>query len=234
MTKVILMKKNEVSIPEEAKGKQIAVKESNMISLKDFYQKNYIPAPTQTIEPTLGTEPEQTPIIPDLNEPTTLNNPIMEFSNETPTNNVISEQPALENQSNNDSISAEPVIDTPVISINPLENNIDETTSEEGSTGTPKINLIPENETVEEMDPELKEIKDRLDKVIQDLNNYKKIKILEIEVNENLEKSREVLKDTQAAAKIMSIQQERQRQITEENGNNIIENSSRILEKDIA
>ena len=83
------------------------------------------------------------------------------------------------------------------------------------------------------MDPELQEIKDRLDKVISDLNNYKKkIKLLENEVNQNLEKSREVLKDTQAAAKIMSIQQERQRQINEESGGSTIENDpTRILQK---
>ena len=67
-----------------------------------------------------------------------------------------------------------------------------------------------------------------------DLNNYKKkIKLLEEEVNQNLEKSREVLKDTQAAAKIMSIQQERQRQINEEvTGGSPLENDpTRILQK---
>jgi len=41
-----------------------------------------------------------------------------------------------------------------------------------------------------------------------------------------------VLKDTQAAAKIMSIQQERQRQINEESGGSTIENDpTRTLQK---
>ena len=119
-----------------------------------------------------------------------------------------------------------------------LENRENENSTDSTNVGdAPLINLVPESAPEitdsNEMDPELQEIKDRLDKVISDLNNYKKkIKLLENEVNQNLEKSREVLKDTQAAAKIMSIQQERQRQINEESGGSTIENDpTRILQK---
>ena len=128
-----------------------------------------------------------------------------------------------------------PTLDQPVQS--ETQNQVSTVESEDPGDA-PVINLVPENneikEEVEEMDPELKEIKERLDKVITDLNNYKKkIKLLEDEVNQNLEKSREVIKDTQAAAKIMSIQQERQRQITEEvtGGTPLESDPTRILQK---
>lgn len=222
MAKLILMKKEEVSVPEEKKGKQIAVKEDNIISLQNFYNKNYQP-PVEKTETILDAEP--TPI-----ETPVVEQPIMEQSiMETPVAPNIEPITAME--------------ETPAIISNEEINNEIKETSEDNNMDQ-AINLtstiapteeISETEIEEDLDPELKEIKERLDKVIIDLNNYKKkIKILEIEVNQNLEKSKEVLKDTQAAAKIMSIQQERQRQITEEAGNTGVLDDTRILQKEAA
>lgn len=237
MAKVILMKKAEISVPEGQKGKQLAVKESNTVSLKDFYKKNY-QAPIQTVTPVAEVAPVQ-PVDTLVNEIPPMVEPIKENSmindQAVVANNIIQEQPIVETShvleepvafSGNQNFSATPTIE-----------NVDSPKPEE------PINITSGNDNVisqveqEELDPELKEIKDRLDKVIDDLNAYKKkIEILEKKVNENLEKSKEVLKDTQAAAQIMSIQQERQKQINDEiNGGGTLEtDSSRILEKSAA
>lgn len=250
MTKVMLLKKTEVSVTEEKKGKQIAVKENNILSLKNFYKDNLkkIANENAKLEQTATTTEVIEPIQPVTNEnnlnPVTLpnienvsvNNPDHKVTGEiieqAPTNVIEPteikamdiEIPVVEND-----LNKEPVT---------LENRENENSTDSTNVGdAPLINLVPESAPEitdsNEMDPELQEIKDRLDKVISDLNNYKKkIKLLENEVNQNLEKSREVLKDTQAAAKIMSIQQERQRQINEESGGSTIENDpTRILQK---
>lgn len=253
MAKVILMKKAEISVPEGQKGKQIAVKENNITSLKEFYQKNYQPpqvVPQEQITESVVEQPAP------LNFDNLLNTP-MESQNSAPinpidnigNNNIIEEQviptenvPVQENNLINEPVNQ--AIETPIAPIAPTDISPISTEESDETNDAPAISLVPENgentiekNLAEEMDPELKEIKDRLDKVIQDLNNYKKkIKILEDEVNQNLEKSREVLKDTQAAAKIMSIQQERQKQISEElNGGGTIENDPTLtLQKDVA
>lgn len=240
MSKLTLMKKTEISVTEEKKGKQIAVKENNITSLKRFYQDNYsinenLVKPTQENEtlvqtPTISQEiVDQPPVTNNeqLIEPVTPSlSADIATENKTTTANEMELNPVEINV---------PTLDQPVQS--ETQNQVSTVESEDPGDA-PVINLVPENneikEEVEEMDPELKEIKERLDKVITDLNNYKKkIKLLEDEVNQNLEKSREVLKDTQAAAKIMSIQQERQRQITEEvtGGTPLESDPTRILQK---
>lgn len=232
MTKLTLIKKPEISVTEEKRGKQIAVKEANIVSLTSFYQTNIENQIKETSSPIPNAE-----ITPTMNEEISIEQPVL-------TNTIDVSEPS-EPIANN---SIDPVQINPTeINIPTIENKVEQkeemsnpsdlTENEEGTEETSKINLVPESpvlETEEEMDPELKEIKERLDKVINDLNNYKKkIKRLEDEVNQNLEKSREVLKDTQAAAKIMSIQQERQRQITEEvaGGTTVENDASRILQK---
>ncbi len=240
MAKLILMKKNEISVPEEKKGKQIAVKENNIVALHEFYKNNYIKTEE---EPKMDSLPEQkeeileqeqlfpgTPIQPgNANE--TLDNSIMEEPVIPSNFDIESTAPAIENGI---SVSSNGTNEEQAINLTLEENN--------GAKGEQTINLILEENQLdqsksEELDPELKEIKERLDKVIEDLNNYKKkIKLLETEVNQNLEKSREVLKDTQAAAKIMSIQQERQREINDEinSGSTIVNDSSRTLQMNTA
>lgn len=269
MARLILMKKAEVAVTEEKKGKQLAVKENNISAMKDFYKNNYQ-------VPTANNEIVMTPeVVPPVEEPKVepaIENTIINPNPASAENNTITQQPIEMAINQQENIIAEPqssitqpevIEETPAImETEPLkeevlieqpkeESAIDLSSSVpnlESETVSPKesveLNLEPENSlkntliTEEnEMDPELKEIKDRLDKVIEDLNNYKKkIKILETEVNQNLEKSREVLKDTQAAAQIMSIQQQRQQQITDEvNGGGTLENDpSRILQKNIA
>lgn len=273
----MLMKKSEISVPEDKKGKQIAVKESNITSLKDFFVQNYKePVETSPVEPQAEsseniiqetTDPIPTMINPSPIEVNPLNviNPFEtpEIDNNiimnAPENNTILEQqsPALEEQVNvmaeapvfpESPVTEQTVSVTPIIGneenssvINNMINPVEE--EESGTNDAQAIKLTPEAENVvntsnmdEEMDPELQEIKNRLDQVIMDLNNYKKkIKMLEDEVNQNLEKSREVLKDTQAAAKIMSIHQERQKQILNEMKNEpLVNETGRILEKDVA
>lgn len=217
MAKLILMKKNEVSVPEEKKGKQIAVKEANIISLNSFYVQNYQP-PVESVEP-VQDEIQAAPM-EEINPEPIIEQPTLD-------NNIINVEPSME-------IVEEPLIqEEPVNAIEPQQESVIE---------SPVIDLAVDNQVEdtkmdEEMDPELQEIKERLDKVIIDLNNYKKkIKILENEVNQNLEKSKEVLKDTQAAAEIMSIQQARQRQISEEVGasNPAEDETSRLLQKETA
>lgn len=240
MAKLILMNKTEIAVTEDKKGKQLAVKENNITSMKEFYKKNY-----------------QIPVGPDN---ITSTPDVIESSIEPVVNNVVNEEPQIENIPVNNIIEEQPVI-TPVVggmeenqSFNSQQNSesvidiattpiVEETLStEDNNENAGGINLTPDNapileESEEDLDPELKEIKERLDKVIEDLNNYKKkIKILENEVNQNLEKSKEVLKDTQAAAEIMSIQQARQRQISEEVGasNPAEDETSRLLQKETA
>jgi len=217
VAKLILMKKNEVSVPEEKKGKQIAVKEANIISLNSFYVQNYQP-PVESVEP-VQDEIQAAPM-EEINPEPIIEQPTLD-------NNIINVEPSME-------IVEEPLIqEEPVNAIEPQQESVIE---------SPVIDLAVDNQVEdtkmdEEMDPELQEIKERLDKVIIDLNNYKKkIKILENEVNQNLEKSKEVLKDTQAAAEIMSIQQARQRQISEEVGasNPAEDETSRLLQKETA
>lgn len=267
MAKLILMKRNEVAVPEEKKGKQIAVKESNIISLREFYKNNYrqpvenieiAPVPTEpttnsTAVPTMEQTENVTSDIPNNQPFNNVENNIIETSPIPSTQNTILETPnnviePVEMQSSpimdnpvsenieNETTPIEPI---PAIDLGPTSTASPIPEEESSSDETPIINLVPEieEELEEEMDPELKEIKERLDKVITDLNNYKKkIKILEIEVNKNLEKSRETLKDAQAAAKIMSIQQERQRQISEEmnGGGNLETDAARVLQKGAA
>lgn len=256
MAKLMLMKKPEISVPEDKKGKQIAVKESNIISLKDFYRNNYqIPS-----EPIKVSEPEVSMDANIMPSPTIESNPVNEFTpsfqdpilpnnnflNDTEMgNNIIEEKPILNQnvfESNDPIIMDSPIIDstskneTPIVDT-PINLDTISTMSNEEDDGTNdsrEIKLTIENNASSDMDPELQEIKDRLDKVIMDLNNYKKkIKMLEDEVNQNLEKSKEVLKDTQAAARIMSIQQERQKEIMNEM--NSKENDTiRALEKEAA
>ncbi len=179
MTKVILINKPEVSVTEEKKGKQIAVKESNITSMKDFYKTgkaNFqtVATPTENIQ--------QEPIAPA---------PIEQVPVQT-----IEVAPTVEN--------AEQI--SPTVPVNNIESNPE-----------PENQPIAQITEEEEMDPELQELQERFNQIITELNNYKKkIKKQESEINSNLERSREVLKDTQAAAEIMSIQQERQRQIINE------------------
>lgn len=267
----MLTKKAEISVTEEKKGKQIAVKENNITSLKQFFQSNYsVPVspamPTVTpVSPTpqisqevINTQPQQ-PINNMVINPTiqpsvnpvenAINNGISQnpITNETivqptPTVPPIVDTPVITNpvesiQNATAPVPNIPITPTPVVNSTPVIQSL-ETDNNESTGATEAIKLVPEpiisEQLEEEMDPELKEIKERLDQVINDLNNYKKkIKILEKEVNQNLEKSREVLKDTQAAAKIMAIQQERQKQITEEiNGTAPINDPSRVLQKE--
>lgn len=247
MAKLTLMKKSEISVTEEKKGKQIAVKENNITSLKKFYQDNYsvnenitqpIPA-NETLTPTTTATQENVSL--DQTPVTTNDQVIESVSPVAPSASV----PETTTSTINEPIELNPVeVNVPTLD-QPVQAEMQEqvpVANENENSGenneTPVISLVPENNNVkeetEEMDPELKEIKERLDKVIMDLNNYKKkIKLLENEVNQNLEKSREVLKDTQAAAKIMSIQQERQRQITEEvaGGAPLESDPTRILQK---
>ena len=232
MTKLTLIKKPEISGTEEKRGKQIAVKEANIVSLTSFYQNNIENQTKETSSPIPNAE-----ITPTMNEEISVEQPVL-----TNTIDVSKPSESIENnfidpvQINPTEINI-PTIENKVEQKDEMNNPSDLRENEEGTEETANINLVPESpvlETEEEMDPELKEIKERLDKVIKDLNNYKKkIKRLEDEVNQNLEKSREVLKDTQAAAKIMSIQQERQRQITEEvaGGTTVENDASRILQK---
>lgn len=246
MAKLTLMKKSEISVTEEKKGKQIAVKENNITSLKKFYQDNYrinenitqpIPS-TEAIAQTPAATQETVSI--DQTSATTNGQVIEPFSSiATPASVPETPTPTI-----NEPIELNPVeVNTPTldqpIQMESQEQVANESENAGGTNDAPVINLVPENNDIkeenEEMDPELKEIKERLDKVIMDLNNYKKkIKLLEEEVNQNLEKSREVLKDTQAAAKIMSIQQERQRQINEEvaGGTPLESDPTRILQKE--
>lgn len=284
MAKLILMKQTEVSVPEDKKGKQIAVKENNITSLKNFFVNNYKPvvempnisevAPiVQTkIEDITPLQAMEAPAPVEVSPLNTIDPSIITPNIETPEMNIMNSSiteepiPAVENI---------PAIETPILSasqpmvlesaiVDPMEpeipeeipvetvsNNLEdvfsiptpimETPEEEGTNDTESIKLVQDNDMLnnfvidDEMDPELKEIKNRLDQVISDLNNYKKkIKMLENEVNQNLEKSREVLKDTQAAAKIMSIHQERQNQIMNEMSSNSINDSTRILQKEVA
>ena len=283
MAKLILMKKTEVSVPEDKKGKQIAVKENNITSLKNFFVNNYKPvvempnisevAPIvqPKIEDITPLQAMETPAPVEVSPLNTIDPSIITPNIETPEVNImnsITEEPipAVENI---------PAIETPILSAsqpmvlesaivdpmepeipeeNPVEtvsNNLEdvfsiptpimETPEEEGTNDTESIKLVQDNDMLnnfiidDEMDPELKEIKNRLNQVISDLNNYKKKKkMLENEVNQNLEKSREVLKDTQAAAKIMSIHQERQNQIMNEMSSNSINDSTRTLQKEVA
>lgn len=220
MAKLSLFLEPEVSVPEERKGKQIAVKESNITSLKQFFANNYQP-PKSTLETEIieaqptSTEPENIDVM--------IKNSPIDFMKE------------LNNIEVSINTTEEPIInETPINPINekPEETPIIDVTENSDSSNGEIINLIPE---IEEMDPELKEIKNRLDQVINDLDQYKKkIKNIEIEINLNLEKSREVLKDTQAAAHIMSIQQERQKQIKDEvaGGGEPLNDPSRILQKE--
>lgn len=249
----MLLKNSEISVTEEKKGKQIAVKENNITSLKKFYKDNSKKFESNREEP-------QQVITPMANEELKVSeNSMNNLQSASPTTNSVSiegqnESPVsmistpnvdniLKSEENIAAINpidiVVPTIETPVVEQTPIvENKVEENSSDNSNTGdSPIINLVPETNpelTIEEeMDPELKEIKERLDKVILDLNNYKKkIKILEDKVNQNLEKSKEVLKDTQAAAQIISIQQERQRQINEDSGGTSLEtDSSRILQK---
>lgn len=285
MAKLMLLKKAEVSVPEDKKGKQIAVKESNITSLKNFFVSNYkppvempnvtttsfvdaSPAPVSNMESPLPIEVSPLNMIdPSIITPNNISEPEINPMNPVINNSIIEEPtPVIENI---------PAIETPIMSapqpmvlesaiVEPMEPEMPkEITStpviensvpdifnlptpiieedEEGTNDTAEIKLVQDNDTLsdltldEELDPELEEIKNRLDQVILDLNNYKKkIKMLENEVNQNLEKSREVLKDTQAAAKIMSIHQERQNQIMNELnlGTNSLDDSKRVLQKE--
>lgn len=285
MAKLMLLKKAEVSVPEDKKGKQIAVKESNITSLKNFFVSNYKPpvempsvtttsfvdanpAPVSNMESPLPIEVSPLNMIdPSIITPNNISEPEINPMNPVINNSIIEEPtPVIENI---------PAIETPIMSapqpmvlesaiVEPMEPEMPkEITStpviensvpdifnlptpiieedEEGTNDTAEIKLVQDNDTLsdltldEELDPELEEIKNRLDQVILDLNNYKKkIKMLENEVNQNLEKSREVLKDTQAAAKIMSIHQERQNQIMNELnlGTNSLDDSKRVLQKE--
>ena len=282
MAKLMLMKKAEVSVPEDKKGKQIAVKESNITSLKNFFVSNYQPPVTSAMPENEQTAPiiENTTSVPLMENPTPIEVSPLNSINPAITNSIEMPQAEVNPMVNNNTIQEKTEIventtsveETPIIAapqpmilesaiVEPMEpvisgvdspinegtfifprDDSDETT-EEGTSDTEAIKLVQENNTIfnsnidEEMDTELKEIKNRLDQVILDLNNYKKkIKMLEDEVNQNLEKSREVLKDTQAAAKIMSIHQERQKQIMNEqkDGQSLIDDSSRVLQKEIA
>lgn len=285
MAKLMLLKKAEVSVPEDKKGKQIAVKESNITSLKNFFVSNYkppvempsvtttsfvdaSPAPVSNMESPLPIEVSPLNMIdPSIITPNNISEPEINPMNPVINNSIVEEPtPVIENI---------PAIETPIMSapqpmvlesaiVEPMEPEMPkEITStpviensvpdifnlptpiieedEEGTNDTAEIKLVQDNDTLsdltldEELDPELEEIKNRLDQVILDLNNYKKkIKMLENEVNQNLEKSREVLKDTQAAAKIMSIHQERQNQIMNELnlGTNSLDDSKRVLQKE--
>ncbi len=267
MTKLMLTKKTEISVTEEKKGKQIAVKENNITSLKQFFQTHYTApvAPTMPTPTPVAPTPQITPEVINPQQP--INNieaaPILQpaapvIENVIPQAPTVNElatpiSPTIVPDAQNvatpiiqNPVEPTPIINTPVANepIMPIPTptvvpNL-ETESTEDSSANQAINLVPETmiseQLEDEMDPELKEIKNRLDQVINDLNNYKKkIKILETEVNQNLEKSREVLKDTQAAAKIMAIQQERQKQITEEiNGTAPLNDPTRVLQKDVA
>ncbi len=284
MAKLMLLKKAEISVPEDKKGKQIAVKESNITSLKNFFVSNYKPpvempsvtttsfvdaspapvsnmesplpievSPLNMIDPSIImpnniSEPEINPMNPVINsiveEPTpvienipAIETPIMSAPQPMVLESAIVEpmEPEMPKE-----ITSTPVIENSVPDIFNLPTPIIEE-DEEGTNDTAEIKLVQDNDTLsdltldEELDPELEEIKNRLDQVILDLNNYKKkIKMLENEVNQNLEKSREVLKDTQAAAKIMSIHQERQNQIMNELnlGTNSLDDSKRVLQKE--
>ncbi len=277
MAKLMLMKKSEISVPEDKKGKQIAVKESNITSLKDFFVQNYkAPVEASPVEPQVeNTEniiQETTGPIPAMINPSPIEvnplNVINPFETPAVDNNIIMnapdntitiEQPSLAVEEPVNVMTEAPVFpESPVteqtVSITPIMGNEENNSvinniitpveeEESGTNDAQAIKLTPETENIvdnsnieEEMDPELQEIKNRLDQVIMDLNNYKKkIKMLEDEVNQNLEKSREVLKDTQAAAKIMSIHQERQKQILNEMNNTTLENDTgRVLEKEVA
>ncbi|MCI8574978.1 MAG: hypothetical protein HFI09_00735 [Bacilli bacterium] len=245
MTKVMLLKNAEISVTEEKKGKQIAVKENNIVSLKEFYFNNVSQVNTNSLE-----QQQETAV--SLNEEgnKSSENAINEQLANTPINETVEEKVNVSSIEDTQNIQVNDPINQVEIAIPSIETNKSEQTTDveekieekdsenSGANDAPVINLVPETEDTEikveeEMDPELKAIKERLDQVISDLNNYKKkIKLLEDEVNQNLEKSREVLKDTQAAAKIMSIQQERQRQITEESGGTSLETDpSRTLQK---
>ncbi len=249
MASVVLMKKNEIAIPEGQKGKQIAVKENNIIALKEFYKNNYqtpqLEKEPQVEEPSLNQEPLNFDAILNSSAEEPVFNPINPMD-KIENNNFIEESNPVQNAVIPEEVPIEPVsiIDNSIPQMETSEVNMPSEETETGTDDTSAIKLVLENPEAEknekpeeEMDPELKEIKERLDKVIQDLNNYKKkIKILEDEVNRNLEKSREVLKDTQAAAEIMSIQQKRQQQITDEiaTGGTIVNDAQRILQKDAA
>lgn len=224
MGKLVLLKPQQISISEEKKGKQIAVKENNIDSLKTFYLNGLS-----------STEKKEENLITQENS-----NVVAEPLEIAPENNAETIEAVPEAAIEINPVNISSTSEIPAISLETNIQNTNEVTenSEEGSNETEAITLIPETKTEteveDEMDSELKEIKERLDKVIMDLNDYKKkIQSLEEEINKNLEKSREVLKDTQAAAQIMSIQQERQKQINEETSSGeVIENdNSRILQK---
>lgn len=224
MGKLVLLKPQQISISEEKKGKQIAVKENNIDSLKTFYLNGLS-----------STEKKEENLITQENS-----NVVAEPLEIAPENNAETIEAAPEAAIEINPVNISSTSEIPAISLETNIQNTNEVTenSEEGSNETEAITLIPETKTEteveDEMDSELKEIKERLDKVIMDLNDYKKkIQSLEEEINKNLEKSREVLKDTQAAAQIMSIQQERQKQINEETSSGeVVENdNSRILQK---
>lgn len=231
MAKVSLFKPSEISVSEEMKGKQIAVKENNITSLNDFYQTNLKVESPIVEEQITNVEESKDNAFAFMNnlEENAVNNSILE--NEETVSIMDNTEEVIENAPvvNLDTTNLD---ETPVIDITIPANEPD--VVDDGTNNAPIINLIPDEqivETEEEMDPELKEIQERLNQVIADLDQYKKkIKKLEIEINENLEKSREVLKDTQAAAKIMSIQQERQKSISEEaTGDSVLEDPTRIL-----
>lgn len=223
MGKLVLLKPQQISISEEKKGKQIAVKENNIDSLKTFYLNG------------LSSTEKKEEIITQENS-----NVVAEPLAITVENNAKTTEDVPETAIEINPVNISSTSEIPAISLETNIQNTNEVTeiSEEGSNENETITLIPETKTEteveDEMDSELKEIKERLDKVIMDLNDYKKkIQSLEEEINKNLEKSREVLKDTQAAAQIMSIQQERQKQINEETSSGeVVENdNSRILQK---
>lgn len=231
----MLLKKAEIAVPEDKKGKQIAVKESNINSLKAFFVNNYLEPTVAPLSNATQEESVQLDSMPQVEntEPFNMDAPLFGMEPNIPNENVIQETPVIEEN---------PVFPSPIIEPVTVSSDPSEIPSpvfpneEESSSDAEKISLVPEEQqTIDdtEMDPELQEIKNRLDQVILDLNNYKKkIKMLEDEVNQNLEKSREVLKDTQAAAKIMSIHQERQNQIL--NDLNVPKDDIRTLQKDIA
>ena len=182
MTKVLLMKNKEIAVTEEKKGKQIAVKENNIDTLKKFYQDNFtlnqgIQAP---ITPENQVEAEK------LADNTPISQPNISLNEEVVATPI--EPTNIEAETKEQML--EPAVELNPVEVNvpsfdqpqePVPSNLVEETSTEnaGNVGAaPIINLVPENnqvsETAEEMDPELQEIKERLDKVIMDLTRKTK------------------------------------------------------------
>jgi len=151
VAKLILMKKNEVSVPEEKKGKQIAVKEANIISLNSFYVQNYQP-PVESVEP-VQDEIQAAPM-EEINPEPIIEQPTLD-------NNIINVEPSME-------IVEEPLIqEEPVNAIEPQQESVIE---------SPVIDLAVDNQVEdtkmdEEMDPELQEIKDKYGVKIVDVIN---------------------------------------------------------------